>query len=151
MIVTFVIKKCYKCNKMKREEHEKALEEHINNLNKAIEEGIEENQRNIGYNVSQGSVELFAAYMHFLRLVEGSGDQWDHRTFKNKKKTEQKIPHQFLDREKILKLMEAIESERNIICYGKRKPKARIEKMIKSFQELKRLINKNLRENEQKK
>ena len=131
---------------MKKEEHEKALEEHITNLNKAIEEGVEENQRNIGYNVSQGATELFAIYMHSLHLIEGSGDQWDHRTFKNKKKIERKIPRQFLDREKILELMEAIERERNIICYGKRKPKARIGKMIKSFQELRRLINKNLKE-----
>ena len=41
---------------MKVEEHEKAYKEHLTNLNKLIEEGIKENQRNIGYNVSQGSV-----------------------------------------------------------------------------------------------
>tara|TARA_Y100000310_G_scaffold328561_1_gene396886 strand:- start:2241 stop:2666 length:426 start_codon:yes stop_codon:yes gene_type:complete len=131
---------------MKIEEHEKALQEHINNLNKAIEEGVEENQRNIGYNVSQGSVELFANYMHHLKLVEGSGDQWDHRTFKNKKKIEQKVPLEFLEQDKIMELMESIERERNVICYGKRKPKLRIEKMITHFQELRKLINTNIGE-----
>jgi len=131
---------------MKIEEHDKALQEHINNLNKAIEEGNEENQRNIGYNVSQGSVELFAIYMHYLKLVEGSGDQWDHRTFKNKRKIEQKVPPEFLERDKIMELMENIERERNVICYGKRKPKPRIEKMIESFQELRKTINQNTKE-----
>ncbi|MFH1276534.1 MAG: hypothetical protein ABIH82_05480 [Candidatus Woesearchaeota archaeon] len=133
---------------MKKEEHQKALQEHLNNLNRAIDESIEENQRNIGYNVSQASVELFAIYMHFLHLIEGSGDQFDHRTFKNKRKTEHKIPPEFPEREKILTFMETIERERNTICYGKRKPKARIEEMIRAFQELRKLIENKLKENE---
>ena len=41
--------------------------------------------------------------------------------------------------------MRDIETERNVICYGKRKPKNRIEMMIKKFQELRELINKNLK------
>lgn len=135
---------------MKIEEHQKALNEHIKNLHKAIDEGTEKNQRNVGYNVSQGSVELFAIYMHSLLLVEGSGDQWDHRTFKTKRKIERKVPPAFPDREKILKLMEEIELERNVICYGRRKPKARIEKMIMSFQELRRVINENLKKKQEK-
>ena len=125
---------------MKIEEHEKALEEHIRNLNKSIDESIEENQRNIGYNASQGAVELFAVYLHSQHLIEGSGDQWDHRIFKNKSKIEQKVPLEFPNREKILALMETIEKERNVLCYGKRKTKSRIEGMINSFQELRKLI-----------
>ena len=68
---------------MKIEEHENAYKEHLNNINRAIEEGIEENQRNLGYNISQGSVELFAIFLHKLNLLQGSGDQLDHRIFKN--------------------------------------------------------------------
>ena len=129
---------------MKSEEHRKALQEHLTNLNKAIDENIEENQRNIGFNVSQASVELFALYLHALYFIEGSGDQWDHRTFKNKKMLEQKVPFSFPEREKILPLMETIELERLLICYGKRKPKDRIEKMILAFRELQEIINKNM-------
>lgn len=129
---------------MKPEEHQKALQEHIKNLNKAIDESIEENQRNIGYNVSQGSVELFALYMHSLHLVEGSGDQWDHRTFKNKRMLEKKVPFEFPNSAKILQLMEGIEKDRSIICYGKRKPQVRIEKMILFFQELRKIVNENI-------
>ncbi len=129
---------------MKPEEHQKALQEHLTNLNKAIDENVEENQRNIGYNVSQASVELFALYLHSLHLIEGSGDQWDHRTFKNKSMLEQKVPFAFPEKEKILPLMETIERERLLVCYGKRKPKEKIEKMILAFRQLQEIIAKNM-------
>lgn len=130
---------------MRIEEHEQAYKEHLNNMNNAIEEGTEENQRNIGYNVSQGSIELFALYLHKLHLLQDSGDQFNHRIFKNKSLIEKRVPPDFQDRNKILELMKSIELERNIICYGKRKPKQRIEKMIKQFQKLRKLINSNLK------
>lgn len=138
-------------SKMKIEEHEKAYEEHIRNINRAIEEGIEENQRNVGYNISQAAVELFSIYLHKLSLIQDSGDQFDHRVFKNNELINKKIPPVFAEREKIIKLMREIELERNVICYGKRKPKDRIERMIKSFNELRKIINSALKEQNGKK
>lgn len=135
---------------MKIEEHEKAYEEHKNILNRSIDEGIEENQRNIGYNVSQGSVELVAIFLHKLHLFQTSGDQLDHRIFKNKNLIEKKLPPEFPDKNKILELMKQIELERNIICSGKRKTGERIEKMINNFQKLRKIINKNLKDLEKK-
>ena len=44
---------------MKIEEHEKAYNENLENIKRIIDEGIVENQRNLGYNISQGSVELY--------------------------------------------------------------------------------------------
>lgn len=132
---------------MKVEDHEKAYAEHINNINRAIEEGVVENQRNIGFNISQGSVELISIFFHKLNLIQGSGDQFDHRIFKNKSLIDKKIPSEFPDRNEILKIMRDIETERNIICYGKRKPKDRIEKMIKLFNELRDIINSELNKN----
>ena len=43
-------------------------------------------------------------------------------------------------------VMREIEEERNIICYGKRKPKDRIEKLITSFNKLREIINNELNE-----
>jgi len=131
---------------MKIEEHEKACKEHIENFKKSIEEGIKDNQLNIGYNISQGSVELFVIYLHKLRLLQDSGDQFDHRIFKNKFQINRKIPVEFPDRKKILDLMKEIELERNVICYGKRKPERKIEEVIEKFQRLRRLINKNIKQ-----
>ena len=125
---------------MKIDEHHRAFKEHLQSLQRSIDEGIEENQRNIGYNISQGSIELFAIHLHTLHLIEGSGDQWDHRWFKSRKKMMLKIPSSFPNQEKTLTLLETIERERNVLCYGRRKPKNRIEQMILAFQELRKII-----------
>ena len=129
---------------MRLEEHEKSYEEHLKNINRLIEEGAEENQRNIAYNISQGSVELFSIYLHRLHLIGGSGDQLDHRVFKSKTLIGSKIPQDFPSRNDILELMRAIETERIALCYGNRKPRERVEKLIEHFNELRRIINKNL-------
>ena len=130
---------------MKLEEHEKAYAEHLIHINRTIEEGLEENQRNVGYNVSQGSIELFAIYLHKLNFLQGSGDQFDHRIFRSKNLIEKKIPAKFPAREGILKLLQFIESERIALCYGTRKSRERIEKVINAFQKLRKIINKNLK------
>lgn len=127
------------------EEHEKAFEEHKRNIDKAIEEGIQKNQRNIGYNTSQGSIELFSIFLHKLNLIHGSGDQLDHRIFKSKNLIEKKIPNEFPSRKTILELMKNIEEERIALCYGSRKGKERIEKTIISFNELRKIINGELK------
>ena len=138
---------------MKLEEHEKAYREHLKNIERFIEEGIIENQRNIGFNVSQGSVELFAMYLHKLNLLQGSGDQFDHRVFKSENLIKNKVPIIFSSRKEILKLMKELENERVALCYGNRKSKERIEKSIEYFNELRKIINKNLgkKENDRKK
>lgn len=133
---------------MRVEEHEKAYEEHVRNIKRLIEEGFEENQRNIGYNVSQGSIELFAILLHKKNLIQGSGEQFDHRIFKSKSLIEKKIPAEFPERKKILEIMNAIELERNSICYGKRKQREEIEGMIKKFNQLREVINNLVRKND---
>lgn len=135
---------------MKIEEHEKAYEEHKKNIDKLIEEGIEENQRNLAYNLSQGSVELFSIFLHKLHLIQGSGDQFDHRIFKSKNLIENKLTFKFPLKNKILVLMRKIEEERNALCYGSRKPKLRVEKIIVSFNELRRIINQELKNDRKK-
>ncbi len=130
---------------MKIEQHEEAFKEHLKNINKAIDESLIENQRNIGFNVSQGSVELFALFLHKLHLIEGSGDQFDHRIFKNNDLINRKLPINFPSKNKILILMRDIELERIALCYGSRKPINRIEKALNNFQKLRKIINKELK------
>ena len=129
---------------MKIEEHEKAYEEHKRNIDKAIEEGIEENQRNIGFNASQGSVELFAIFLHRLNLLQSSGDQFDHRVFKSDNLVKKKVPVDFPSRRRVLDLMRSIEKERTPLCYGSRKTKERVGNVIRNFNELRKVTNKEL-------
>lgn len=149
--ITFVTISYYYCNKMKIEEHEEAYKEHLKNIERAIDEGIEENQRNLAYNITQGAVELFSIYLHKLNLIQGSGDQLDHRIFKSQNRIKNKIPNDFPSKKKIIQLLIKIESERNALCYGTRKPKERIEKIINHFNKLREIINKNLKNKNGKK
>ncbi len=48
---------------MRIDEREKALEEHEVNISRCIEYGIVENQRNIAFNISQASIEMFSIYL----------------------------------------------------------------------------------------
>ena len=131
---------------MKIEEHQKAYREHLEHVKKTVEEGLEENQRNIGFNVSQGATELFSIYLHSLKIIQGSGDQFGHRMFKSKNLLKKRLPQQFPSKEEILKIMEEIEQERNVLCYGARKPSERIEKIIRSFYKLREVINRRLKD-----
>lgn len=135
---------------MKIEEHEKAYAEHKKSIERAIEEGLEENQRNLGYNISQGSVELFAIFLHKIHAIQGSGDQFDHRVFKSNNLVKQKLPFNFPFKNKILELMKNIENERIALCYGSRKPVSRIKKALDNFNQLREIINKELGENGKK-
>ena len=38
--------------------------------------------------------------------------------------------------------MKEIEEERNALCYGSRKPKSKVEKIILTFNQLRKIINK---------
>ena len=135
---------------MKIDEHEKAYEEHKKNIDRAIEEGIEDNQRNLGYNISQGSVELFLIFLHKFHLIQGSGDQLDHRIFKSSNLIKKKLPFDFPSKNKILELMKKIEDERISLCYGSRKPISRITEALMNFNELRKIINKEFKKNEKK-
>ena len=135
---------------MKIEEHEKAYDEHKKNIDRSIEESIEENQRNIGYNISQGSVELFSIFLHKIHVIQGSGDQFDHRIFKNSTLIKKKLPFDFPSKNKVLELMKKIEDERIALCYGSRKPISRIKEALKNFNELRELINKEIGKNGKK-
>ncbi len=124
---------------MKIEEHQKAVEEHERNIRRCVEESVNENQRNLGYNISQASIESFSIYLLKLKLVPVSVN-YDHRIFKNSASIKSKISFDFPEKTKILELMRKIEEKRSLLCYGKRKPLKDVEEMINLHNELKNII-----------
>ena len=124
---------------MRIEEHKKALEEHERSVRRCIDDGIVDNQRNLGYNISQASIEMLSIYLLKLRLVPISVN-FDHRTFKNSKSLKSLFPFDFPQKSKILDLMRKIEEKRNLLCYGKRKSIRDVEEMIRLYNELKEIL-----------
>ena len=123
---------------MRIEEHTAALSEHEENLKLAIERSLLKNQRNIGYNASQASVELFSIHMHRLNLIV-VGENLDHRIFKSKE-VDNRIPQDFPNKNSILELMRKLEEKRNILCYGKAMPENEIKEVIMAYNDLKGMI-----------
>lgn len=127
---------------MKIEEHRSALLEHERNITRCINEGAEENQRNLGYNVSQASIEMFSIHLLKLKLVHLSVN-YDHRLFKNSVAVRASFPFDFPEKSRILGIMRQIEEKRNLLCYGKRKPLKEVQEMIMLYRRLAELIGEN--------
>ncbi|MBI3190818.1 hypothetical protein HYZ41_03880 [archaeon] len=124
---------------MRIEEHKKALEEHERNIRRCIDEGLEENQRNLGYNISQACIEMLSIYLIKMRLVPLSVN-FDHRLFKSSKAFDSALKIDFPSKSKILGLMKGIEERRNYLCYGKRKSYSDCEEMVELYNKLKDVI-----------
>ena len=124
---------------MKIEEHRKAVEEHDRNIRRCIDDGIEKNQRNLGYNISQSSIERLSMYLLKLKVVEVSVN-FDHRTFKHSKSLKERLPFDFPKKIKILDIMRKIEEKRSTLCYGKRKPEKEVTEMLGLYDKLKEIL-----------
>ncbi|MFA4819466.1 MAG: hypothetical protein WC613_00740 [Candidatus Aenigmatarchaeota archaeon] len=124
---------------MRIEEHRKALEEHERNIRRCIDDGMEKNQRNIGYNISQASIEMLSIYLLKLKLVQVSIN-FDHRIFKHSKSIREKLVFDFPRKTEIMDLMRKIEEKRNILCYGKRKSEKEIVEMLAFYNNLKEIV-----------
>lgn len=138
---TYVTKLHINCSgvQMRLEEHRKALDEHDRHIRRCIDDGVEENQRNLGYNVSQASIEMLSIYMLKLRIVQVSVN-FDHRIFKNSAYLREALPFDFPEKTKILDIMRKIEEKRNALCYGKRKPKKDVIETLELYDKIKEIL-----------
>ena len=124
---------------MKLEEHRKALEEHERNIRRCVDGGVEENQRNLGYNISQASIEMMSIYLLKIKLIQVSVN-FDHRIFKHSKSLRETLSFDFPEKTKILDLMRNIEEKRSLLCYGKRKTKKEVTEMLALYDKLKGIL-----------
>lgn len=69
-----------------------------------------------------------------------------------KKKAQRKLPEEFPDKDKIIKLIVKLETQRNHLCYGKKQPKDKIEAYLNLFNSIKQLFeSKGVKYNEEQK
>ncbi len=124
---------------MKYETHLAAFNERKETIYKWAMEvrGIEKSQRIIGDNASKAIVELLSAYLHKNKKVE-EGFQLNHAWFKSKK-VYQRLP-EFLDKEKIIDKMVALELLCEKLSYGGQKPEEKAQEAINLFEALEKEI-----------
>ncbi len=124
---------------MKIEDHLRNINESLRVIEYAVMNGIENNQRNIGFNCSVVSVEMLEVFLHMKEIINPGGII-KHDWFVSSKKANEKIPYPFENRDKIIDLLLKIEEKRNILCYGKPQPVSEIEHVLNLFYEIKSLF-----------
>lgn len=133
------------------EEHKRKIKEHFQEINDAIDEGIENKPITLGFHTSACAIELLEAYLHKLNLIS-AGKTIKHNWFERPKpgqKTipliERKLAVNFPDKDKIYGFIYNIEEHRNNLVYGKPSLPL-IKATLENFIELKRRLLEKLKE-----
>ena len=106
-------------------EHKRKIKEHLDEINDAIEQGIEDKPITLGFHCSACVLELLELYLHIknkLPLEKIIKHDWFKKPKPEQKKDpliERHLPIQFEKKEELYKLIYDIEEERNSLLYGK--------------------------------
>jgi len=127
------------------EEHIKKIKEHLEEIEDAIDQGIENKPITIGFHCSVCSIELLELYLHSINKIS-IGHMIKHDWFKRprieqKKEAliERKLKIDFKRKKEIYELIYSMEEHRNNLLYGKSNKKL-IESVLNSFLKLKKMM-----------
>ncbi|MEK6927188.1 MAG: hypothetical protein AABX11_02045 [Nanoarchaeota archaeon] len=124
-------------------EHKKKINEHLESINDAINQGIEKKPISIGFNCSACALQLLELYLHITNKIDIGKiikHDWFKKPHENQKKEpliDRKLKVEFPKKELIYSLIYELEENRNILLYGK-STKEQIEKTLKIFNTLKK-------------
>ncbi len=131
------------------EKHLQRIKEHLEEINDAIDEGMEKKPITIGFHCSACSIDLLELYLHTAHKIS-MGMQIKHNWFKRPKPgqkiiplPERKIGVEFDEKEYIYDLIYTIEGNRETLLYGNATVE-RVQEVYTSFQKLKDLLEKKL-------
>jgi len=134
------------------DEHKKKIEEHLGEIDDAINEGMEKKPVTIGFHCSACSIQLLELYLHVINKLS-IGKVIKHGWFKRPKieqkkevLIERKLSLDFPRKAEIYELIYSLEEKRNSLMYGKPEQE-QIKKVIHTFLKLKEIFN-ELFENE---
>lgn len=127
------------------EEHKIKIKEHLEEIEDAINQGIEKKPITIGFHCSACSIQFLELYLHLdnkLTIGKVIKHDWFKKPKPDQKKDpliERKLPVVFQNKEKIYYLIYEIEEERSSLMYGSPK-KDRIKKVLEDFKKLKEIF-----------
>jgi len=128
------------------EEHKKKIKEHLDEIDDAINEGMEKKPITIGFHCSACSIQFLELYLHIINKLS-IGKVIKHDWFKKPKieqkkeaLIERKLSLDFSRKEEIYGLIYSLEEERNSLMYGK-PAEEQIKRVINNFLKLKEIFN----------
>lgn len=132
------------------EEHNKKIKEHSDEINDAIEQGIENKPITIGFHCSACALQYLELYLHSTNKIP-IGKVIKHDWFKKPQQEqkiepliERKLPVVFPKKQEIYNLIYDIEDKRESLLYGK-PAKGQIKGMLDSFLKLKEIFTELLK------
>jgi len=124
---------------MKIEDHLRNIKESLEVIKESVQKGVQNRQRNIGFNASTAAVEMLEVFLHEKDLIN-PGTLIKHDWFNSKNKAYQKLNFDFPRKEEIINLICEIEEKRNLLCYGKPRTVKTIGSVLTSFYEVKSIF-----------
>ncbi len=131
------------------EKHLQRIKEHLEEINDALDEGMEKKPITIGFHCSACSIDLLELHLHATHKIP-LGMQIKHNWFKRPKPgqkiiplAERKIGAEFEDKERIYDLIYTIEGNRETLLYGNATFE-KVQEVYAAFQKLKDLLEKKL-------
>jgi hypothetical protein len=120
---------------MKAEAHRRAIQESIEEIEDAVKRGVEDRQRTLGFHCSVAAADMLELYLHEQNLID-PGTVIKHDFFASLRVANERIKADFPNKAEIFSLMHRLESERNLLCYGKPKTRKDLEDFIGVFRKL---------------
>jgi len=117
---------------MKIEDHKRAVRESIEVIKESVQAGIEKRQRTIGFHCSAAVIDILEIFLHQQNAID-PGKVLKHDLFSSERKALDMLPEEFPEKKKIIDLLIKIENLRNLLCYGKPKPKEVISDYLNLF------------------
>ena len=109
-------------------EHKRRIKEHLDEINDAIDFGMEKKPVTIGFHTSACASEILELYLHKMNLISVG----------------KMIKHNWFERPQYgQKISPLIEENRDVLIYGKA-TKSNVEVVIKKFSELKNILKEKL-------
>lgn len=125
---------------MKMEDHYRNLKESLKAVKYCVREGVEDNQRSLGFHTSVAATDMLEIYLHKNNLID-PGFVIKHDLFASKNKANDRLP-EFEEKDKIIDIMVGIETKRNLLCYGKKQIKEVLTDVLKRFYEIEKIFEK---------
>lgn len=124
---------------MKIESHLDNLKESFRKIDQAIKEGLQENQRTLGFHASAAAMDILEIILHQNNLID-PGFMIKHEWFNSKNILAEKLNFEFPKKKEFLQIICRIELFRNKLCHGKRQDEKILESLINDFLKLKELF-----------
>ena len=127
------------------EEHKKKINEHLDEINDAVNEGIENKPVTIGFHCSACVLQFLELYLHIInkipigKVIKHDWFKKPHLEQKIEALIERKLPVIFPKKEEIYFLIYDLEEERNSLVYGKPTDE-QVKKVLENFLKLKEIF-----------